>query len=377
MRDTHLDMPNIGKRKLRKIRVLYVIDSLGLGGAEKLLLSTLKAMPQVEPFVVYLHQDDRLLPLFSNYKTNYVPFEGNLFKVFYAVWLLKKMIRQNRIELVHAHLYWSTIIGRLSTPKVIPFISTYHSVMYNANEAAYSFILKMMDFMTYSSRHFTISVSDVVKRHLSEKLKIRHNSFVLHNFIEDVFFECSNKLEKHIRPLKGAKLKMVSVGNIKPAKNYDFYVDIIAQTDNLVWDIYGGDPGTKRSLARAIQKNDCKNIRLRGIENNIYEVLTQYDVFFMPSRWEGFGLALVEAMASRIPCIVSNIEVFKEVAGHNGAFFINLDNIKAFKEGVEFVEKGGIALKEMVEIAYEKSKEYRKKTHVEKLVRLYTLALNQ
>jgi glycosyltransferase involved in cell wall biosynthesis len=53
----------------------------------------------------------------------------------------------------------------------------------------------------------------------------------------------------------------------------------------------------------------------------VYELLHQYDGFILASAHEGFGIAMVEAMAIGLPCILSDIEVHREVTSNHALFF--------------------------------------------------------
>ena len=63
----------------------------------------------------------------------------------------------------------------------------------------------------------------------------------------------------------------------------------------------------------AISMNVCDEIDFLGNVNNVIELLSSADIFCIPSRYEGFGIAAVEAMAMGIPCVASNIIGLDEV----------------------------------------------------------------
>lgn len=56
-----------------------------------------------------------------------------------------------------------------------------------------------------------------------------------------------------------------------------------------------------------------ENVKFLGNVDNIPEFLNKIDICVVPSRSEGFGLALVEAMAMGVPCIASNIAGPREI----------------------------------------------------------------
>jgi len=70
-----------------------------------------------------------------------------------------------------------------------------------------------------------------------------------------------------------------------------------------------------RSLAREYQVG-CR-VKFLGRRGDIADLLELADVFVFPSFFEGLPVALIEAMFKRLPCIASDVEVFREVIADN------------------------------------------------------------
>lgn len=75
-----------------------------------------------------------------------------------------------------------------------------------------------------------------------------------------------------------------------------------------------------RDAARRAGVGD--RVRLLGFRNDIADLLSAADVFAFPSRWEGLGSALLEAMALEIPIVASDLPAVREVLRSRDALFV-------------------------------------------------------
>ena len=108
-----------------------------------------------------------------------------------------------------------------------------------------------------------------------------------------------------------------TIGRLSYLKNHSFLVDLFSRfhqkyphTKLLIV----GDGELRGDLSRQIlDKNLERDVLLLGWKNDVENYLQAMDVFLLPSRSEGLGIAAVEAAASGLPCIVSD-QVPEEVA---------------------------------------------------------------
>lgn len=104
-----------------------------------------------------------------------------------------------------------------------------------------------------------------------------------------------------------------------------------------------GEGESRPFLEQLIQELGLSNyVFLLGNWNRdrVYSELADYDLFVHPSRYEGFGLAVTEAMAAKVPVVASNIEGPAEILGHGkfGLLFEN-ENVEALVEQIRKAEK--------------------------------------
>lgn len=109
--------------------------------------------------------------------------------------------------------------------------------------------------------------------------------------------------------LKNDDIALVSAGDLVKNKNFKLAIKAIKQTNNksIHYFICGKGPEHSR-LKRQIKKLSLeKQVHLLGFRNDVKEIMRCSDIFMLASYREGLSRSLMEAMASGLPCIVSNI----------------------------------------------------------------------
>ena len=175
-----------------------------------------------------------------------------------------------------------------------------------------------------------IFVSDYVKEDYADYISLKNTDYVLHNFVPKEYFEVN--CEKYTAM---SKLRLVAVGNIKPLKNYQLLIDALKQLRHISVsiDVYGQGPDLNKYQEEA--KEYGVPIFFKGSIESLMKMLEEYHALILPSRYEGFSIALIEAMAASMPVLLSNIPMFRQLAQKN-AYFFNPEN---FEECVQASSK--------------------------------------
>ncbi len=100
--------------------------------------------------------------------------------------------------------------------------------------------------------------------------------------------------------------------------------------------LIAGRPGhaTPVLQARCAQSEHRDRIHILGQRDDVPELLAAADVFAFPSRYEGFGGALVEAMALAVPAVISDIGALREVVDGTGAVLVPSGDSEALAAGI-------------------------------------------
>jgi len=151
------------------------------------------------------------------------------------------------------------------------------------------------------------------KEYPGNKITTIHNGVKLDRFSP----HCDKSYLRKELGLSEEHVLVGTVANLIPQKGHEYLLeaaDLVVRENKQVVFVWIGD-----GLLRSELQMECAE---RGLTENIYflserkdipEVLSSLDVFVLPSLWEGFGIALVEAMATGLPVIASNVDGIVEV----------------------------------------------------------------
>ena len=162
-------------------------------------------------------------------------------------------------------------------------------------------------------------------------------------------------------------LRLIAVGNLKPAKNYPYLIDAFkSMPKNVHLDIFGSGP-LQQQLQADIEKYNL-NIRLCGVREDIYSVLRNYDAFIMSSVFEGQPISLLEAMACGMPAILSDIPVLRE-ATNDKAIFYSLQDVNDLVRKITAITNHEIDLDEFAKASFERAKRIASKENYMTMLR--------
>lgn len=334
------------------MKILHVIDSFAQGGAETLLLNTIDQLPDHEHIVVAIIDkfefDSSVRSKFIYYTldcTSKIHWPGAVIK-------LRRLIRRHKPDLVHAHLHIAGVLTKLACPASIPLFYSIHSI-YSSSQFKTNVIARRLERWSARSYHHLIGVSKTALADYVKQVPPSGTHDVLYNFVADKFFE--------IKPtsgyVPGQPLHCVSIGNLKYQKNYTYTLQNFARLKELpvFLDIYGTGP-EENKIKNYLDEHSLKNVNLKDREANIEKILPLYNLYIINSSMEGFGIAPLEAMAARLPVIVSDIPTFQEIIGDAG-ITVKLGVEDNLASVLKKIFNGEILLNDYVAAGYKRAKE--------------------
>ena len=134
--------------------------------------------------------------------------------------------------------------------------------------------------------------------------------------------------------------RLVAVGTVTPRKGYDVLVDGLARIADLDWQcIVAGslerDPETADAVRRQIRRHGLAGrLDLIGEIPDPTPLYETADIFVLPSRYEGYGMAIAEALAYGVPVVATRVGAISEVVPEGAGILVPPDDSIALADGL-------------------------------------------
>lgn len=136
-------------------------------------------------------------------------------------------------------------------------------------------------------------------------------------------------------------IKICFLARISKMKNLDFVLNVLKNVKN---NIFLGVYGPKEDLnywakCEKIIKELPNNIKVEYFDSvpneQVRDIISNYDLFFVPSKGENYGHVFVESFSAGTPVLVSNLTPWRNLREKNIGWDISLDNIEGFSKAIE------------------------------------------
>lgn len=193
---------------------------------------------------------------------------------------------------------------------------------------------------TYDKFNQIICVSKVAREQFIKKYKITEEKVVVkYNPIDE---ENIQELSREKIQVEKNKLIIGSIGRLNSQKAYDRLLRIHKKLllngyNNELWII--GEGTDKVKLQKYIKENNLDNtVNLLGFQRNPYKYLINFDLFVCSSRSEGFSTAVSEAIILGIPVVTTDCSGMKELLGDNNEYgIVTPNNEEDLYTGIEYI----------------------------------------
>ena len=304
-------------------KILHLIDSFSVGGAEQLLLNLAQRMDKsrFELHLIGLSTFNRncLQPQFERTSLPvHVIGTRHFYDLRAALWLIR-YIKQQRIELVHTHLDYADVLGRVVGALMRrPVVSTLHNQPAQFDQERFDRRWAQQISARFSNVHL-VALSARLRTQFSEQWHIpAHRITAIYNGIALEPYLAIPPPARH-RSV-GLPLVITTIGRLDEQKGQQYLLEaatlVLAQHPQTRFQIVGQGPLKPHLQAQAETLGIADSVTLLGLRHDIPAILAQSDVFVLPSRREGMPLVIVEAMAAARPIVLTNVGGNSELVAH-------------------------------------------------------------
>lgn len=367
------------------VKILFLINSLQGGGAEKVLLDTVNNLDYTKyDITVMTVIDDGLYKnqlskdihyrSMTNFRNKLIRRIGSYFiqillspKLVYSIFIRKKY----DVEIAFLEGAPAKILAA-STNKMSKKYAWVHTDLekYYGQQK----IFKSVEENTNCYKKFDkiFCVSQEAKNAFCRKFKINENVYTQYNVLDDFAIKQEAEQECHFK--FSNKFKMISVGRLVYQKGFDRLIDACRMLSDEGFDfelIILGEGNEREKLESSILKFNLEDkVKLLGFQGNPYKYMKQCDLFVCSSRAEGFSTVATEATILGIPIVTTACAGMNDLLGYNQYGLIVENNTKDLFCGLKKAMEDRSLYKCYKERAEIRGKYFNKKDRIEEIEKI-------
>lgn len=344
------------------MRILHVITTLDIGGAERLMVDLLPSLNekgnQVElllfngfrtPLREELEQRGVLVhelynTAFFNGKGSGVYNPSNIFRLGQFI---------SSYDIIHTHntacQLYVPLAKTLFRRKAI-LVTTEHS---SNNRRRDMWWFKPIDQWMYNQYDAVVCISEKARCSLMDYIGKRDNVLTINNGVD------VKRFLREIKDVSGQKEFVITmVAGLRAEKDHEALLRAMTHLPvNYRLQLVGS--GVKEEELKALTRNLGIEHRVAflGMRSDVPDILEQSDVVVLSSHWEGLSLSSVEGMASGRPFIASDVDGLREVVGGAGVLFPHGDD-KSLAESIQRLCENPVYYREVAEACQNRARQY-------------------
>lgn len=300
-----------------KIKVVYVVPWLKLGGAERFLLNLLRLIDKskFEPVLVCLRKVEEN----SHYRGQLMDWGVKFYDIdkkskwdLAPLWKLIKILKKEKPDIVHTQLFLGDFFGRLAAKLTGVKVVVGGERNLNKSEGQLKrFLKRATAFLVTRHVAITEAVKDYVVKHEGAKAK---KIIVIPTGVDLDLIQPRGKPRGWPR----GKIIIGAMGRLMEQKGHRTLIEAMALLQGSDIECRIAGEGELREELEIIISDLGVNskVKLVGWQEDPIRFLHACDIFVMPSNWEGLGTAVLEAGATGLPVIASRVDGLAEVIKH-------------------------------------------------------------
>lgn len=334
------------------MKIVHVITTLGVGGAERFVIDLAREQGRQGHRVSIVSVFD-----FDEFKTAYdfddlniqtAGFRGNIYQLAQLIRAASKIraaFKRIKPDVIHSHLFFADVICSCVAPIGTPIFTTFHGQEPWWSQSTLRGFLKrnLEASLLKLRRRYSVAVSQQVARAVQVALGVSPNRLaVIENGVELSRFDSPGRFRARARAI-------VKVARFYPEKDHRLALDAFKLVLESVPDakllLVGDGPTLRDTQKYAKLLGISSHVSFMGVSRDIPSVLRSADVFFLSSRREGLPISVLEAMASGLPVVVPDTGGLSDAIQHrhSGLLYRLSDSVSLAAGLVELLMDEGLA----------------------------------
>ena len=322
----------------KMIRILFLIPTLGHGGAEKVLVNLVNCIDKKNfDITVMTLYDEGINKEFLSTDVKYLSWMkksfkgvGHLLKLISPNYLYNIVIKE-KYDIVVSFLEGQTarIISGCQSPNTKK-ICWIHRTYTDINDLSGMFRNTKEALKCYNNFDGIVSVSKDVEKHFFSLLPIKYKGIVLYNTNRTDLIHKDMKEDVENKIFDSQVYKLCAMGSLIPVKGFKRLINVherLIKEGIPVKTFIIGEGPEERELKVLINRKGLENsVILLGYQKNPYKYISKCDVFVCSSYSEGFSTAATEALICGIPVVTTLVSGMKELLGESKCGVISNNN---------------------------------------------------
>ncbi len=161
---------------------------------------------------------------------------------------------------------------------------------------------------------------------------------------------------------RGREKSMITVGRLSKEKGHDILIEAFAKTENIEWtlDIVGDGPlmESLKQLVKILKIEE--KVIFHGHQKDFRNLLSKASIFVLPSYYEGFPNALVEAMSVPLACVASNCVAgpAEIISNAENGYLFETGNVEELAETLQYLMNNSSVIEKIENKALEVTNTY-------------------
>lgn len=372
------------------IKVLHIIDSGGMYGAEVMLLNLVREQQRLglTPCIASIGDTgvgDKAIEVSA--RAQGIPVKAFRMRPGPNYWGARHVLRsaqQHHFTLLHSHGYKGNILfgGLTLSIRKIPILATVHGYTSMARGLSKMRVYEWLDRMVLRRLDAVVLVNQGMMGHPRLKTARYRRCSVIDNGIEAHVKTDIHPLDRHLVKFCDHPFVVGAVGRLSSEKGFQILVNAFAQA------VQSGLPGRlliigegrcRASIEAQVKAlNMQERVCLPGFIEGAADYLPLFSLLCIPSLTEGLPITLLEAMRAGTPVIASQVGGIPHVVSHNrSALLTPPDDVIALKEAILRMYREPVLREELIRNAGQRfSEKYTSRQMAMRYLNLYRRILH-